>query len=692
MERSLLSEKRIKPFAGFTHRQRVFVISLIMNPPPPSAAQSTTPLEMALGDAIFRELFEGAPIGMAVLALDERFLQVNTSFCKMVGYSNEELRQRTAEDITFSEDIEPGRQLAQSLLEGTVRSTGDKRYVHKEGKVLWVSRTASVIRNDKGEAQHFLLMVEDISERKESEAALHESRCELQAALHANQLIMDNSQDVICTVCDDDRFLSVNAACEELWGYTAQELIGRRYNDFVYPEDLPKTEEAGRRLRATGKITDFVNRYVRKDGSIVDVLWSAAWSAKDRIIFCVAHDVTDRARIEKALREAKEEADRANHAKSDFLSRMSHELRTPLNSILGFGQLLDRQSPTETQRPRIRYILSAGRHLLNLINEVLDISRIEAGNLQLSLEPVCVEEAISEALDLMRPLAAERSIGVAPTSPLDKATYVLADRQRLKQVLLNLLSNAVKYTSRRGSVTVSFNDSGNGATRILVRDTGAGIPVEKLARLFTPFDRLGAEQSTVEGTGLGLALCQRLTQAMQGSIGVNSTLGTGSTFWLELPHAESPLQTLAAQRSSSAAEQSPNEESRRILYIEDNFSNVTLVEQMLAERPALELMTAMQGRVGLELARKHAPDLVLLDLHLPDMPGWQVLAQLKADHSTRDIPVVVISADATAPQIKRLLSAGARAYLTKPLDIGEFFRVMDEAIFPEREAKEEAAA
>jgi PAS domain S-box-containing protein len=648
-------------------------------------------LGLAPGDAIFRELFEGAPIGMAILALDERFLQVNTSFCHMVGYSNEELRQRTAEDITFSEDIEPGRQLAQSLLDGTARYTGDKRYIHKNGAILWVRRTASIIRNDKGEPQHFLLMVEDISERKESEAALHESRCELQAALHANQLIMDNSQDVICTVSDDDRFLSVNRACEELWGYTAKELIGRQYNDFVHPEDRPKTEEAGKQLRATGKITDFVNRCVRKDGRIVDVLWSATWSVEDKIIFCVAHDVTDRARIEKALREAKEEADRANHAKSDFLSRMSHELRTPLNSILGFGQLLDRQTPTDTQRPRIRYILSAGRHLLNLINEVLDISRIEAGNLQLSLEPVCLEEAIGEALDLMRPLAAERSIGVAPSAALESTTYVLADRQRLKQVLLNLLSNAVKYTSKRGSVTVSFNDSGKGATRILVRDTGAGIPVEKLARLFTPFDRLGAEQSTVEGTGLGLALCQRLVQAMQGSIGVNSTLGTGSTFWLELPHAESPLETLAAQRSSPVPEQSADEESRRILYIEDNFSNVTLVEQMLAERPALELMTAMQGRVGLELARKHSPDLILLDLHLPDMPGWQVLAQLKADHATRDVPVVIISADATSPQIKRLLSAGALAYLTKPLDIAEFFRVVDEAIFPGKATEEVAA-
>jgi PAS domain S-box-containing protein len=653
-----------------------------MNPSGPLAASDVnSAAELAPGDAIFRELFDGAPIGMAILALDERFLRVNTSFCKMVGYSNEELRQRTAEDITFEDDIEPGRQLAQSLLDGTARFTGDKRYIHRNGDILWVSRTASVIRNDQGEPLHFLLMVQDISERKANEAALEASRRDLEAALHANQLIMDNSQDVICTLSEEGRFLSINAACEELWGYTAKELEGRAYIDLVYIEDRPKTEAVAKDLFVTGKLTDFVNRYVRKDGTLVDVLWSATYSAKDRIMFCVAHDVTHRSRIEKALREAKEEADRANHAKSDFLSRMSHELRTPLNSILGFGQLLDRQSPTEIQRPRIRYILSAGRHLLNLINEVLDISRIEAGNLQLSVEPVCIEEAIHEALDLMRPLAAERTIGLAPSSPLESSTYVLADRQRLKQVLLNLLSNAVKYTAVSGSVTVAFSDS-KGLTRISVRDNGAGIAVDKLARLFTPFDRLGAEQSTVEGTGLGLALCQRLVQAMHGSIGVNSNLGTGSTFWLELPKAESPLQGLAAQMNSTASERATEEESRRILYIEDNFSNVTLVEQMLAERPALELMTAMQGRVGLELARQHSPDLILLDLHLPDMPGWQVLAQLKADHLTRTIPVVVISADATVPQVKRLVSAGARAYLTKPLDIGEFFRVLDEALAP----------
>ena len=635
--------------------------------------------ELAPGDAIFRELFEGAPIGMAILALDERFLQVNTAFCKMVGYSNQELRARTAEDITFGEDIEPGRQLAKTLLEGTVRFTGDKRYIHKNGDVLWVSRTASIIRDEQGEPQHFLLMVEDISERKASEAALQESRRALEAAHHENQLMMDNSQDVICTVDESGCFVRVSAACEELWGYTAEELEGKPYIDLVFPEDRARTNEAGKSLLATGKITDFVNRYVRKDGTIVDVLWSATWSPEDRIMFCVAHDVTHRTRIEKALREAKEEADRANHAKSDFLSRMSHELRTPLNSILGFGQLLYRQSPTETQRPRIRYILSAGRHLLNLINEVLDISRIEAGNLQLSVEPVCVEEAINEALDLMRPLAAERTIGLGATPLLDNSTYVLADRQRLKQVLLNLLSNAVKYTAIHGSVSVTFTDSGNGFTRISVRDNGAGIAVEKLARLFTPFDRLGAEQSAVEGTGLGLALCQRLVEAMHGSIGVNSSQGNGSTFWLELPQAKSPLLAAAAQHVVISPDPAA-EETRRVLYIEDNFSNVTLVEQMLAERPSLELMTAMQGRVGLELARQHSPDLILLDLHLPDMPGWQVLAQLKADHLTRSVPVVIISADATAPQVKRLLSAGAHAYLTKPLDLAEFFRVLDETL------------
>jgi CheY-like chemotaxis protein/two-component sensor histidine kinase len=323
--------------------------------------------------------------------------------------------------------------------------------------------------------------------------------------------------------------------------------------------------------------------------------------------------------------------------------------------------------------------MSAGRHLLNLINEVLDISRIEAGHLQLSVEAVSLTEVLDEALDLMRPLAADRSMELCVDGNIEKDLHLLADRQRLKQVLLNLLTNAVKYTAVGGRVTVSVEQSDSTKTRLIVTDTGAGIAKEKLARLFTPFDRLDVEQSGVEGTGLGLALCQRLMHAMGGEIGVNSVSGQGTAFWIDLPAVESPLNALPKTRNTMAEEASRTA-GGRILYIEDNLSNLSLVEQMLAEQPHIELLTAMHGSLGLDLARKHLPDLILLDLHLPDIGGHEVLARLREDKLTRDIPVVVISADATTRQIQRLLAAGARNYLTKPLDIGQFFRVIDETM------------
>ena len=646
-----------------------------------SIANRTAALEAS--EQGFRQIFEEAPIGMAVVGIDESFNQVNATLCQMIGYSESELTQRTTMDITFEEDIEQGRQNAEELLTGGPRSSVERRYLRKDGEVLWITRTACLMRDVDGHPRNFLVMVEDITERKRAEKELCESKRELEAAHHANQLIMDNSQDVICTMDEWGRFVSVSAACEQLWGYTPAELIGRPYIDFVCPEDRVMTNQVADVLRLDGKFTDFVNRYSRKDGTLVDVLWSASWSESDKIMFCVAHDITDRSRIEKALREAKEEADRANHAKSEFLSRMSHELRTPLNAILGFGQLLERQNPTETQRTRVGHIISAGRHLLNLINEVLDISRVETGNLHLSLEPVCVGEALDEALNLMRPLAAERGIELLSPAPLDTSYHVMADRQRLKQVLLNLLTNAVKYTPLDGKVNVSSCATGGNTMRIVVTDTGAGISPGKLARLFTPFDRLGAEQTGVEGTGLGLALCQRLVQAMHGTIGANSIPGHGSTFWVELAAVDSPLERVAAAKRDASFPTSGSEEDKRtILYIEDNLSNLTLIEQMLAERPHIQLMTAMQGQLGIELARQHSPDLILLDLHLPDLPGWDVLAHLRHGDATRDIPVVIISADATSRQIERLMEAGARAYLTKPLDMLEFYRVINDMAIP----------
>ncbi|MEN3369263.1 MAG: hypothetical protein V7609_1406 [Verrucomicrobiota bacterium] len=654
-------------------------------------ANRTAALEAS--DQASRQLFEEAPIGMAVVGLDERFKQVNARFSQMVDYSEAELKTRAPLDITHPEDWDQTKQFAEAMLGGTARASMEKRYIRKNGEMIWATRTACIIRDETGQPHHFLIMVEDISERKRAEEALSESKRRLETALETNQLIMDNSQDVICTIDESGRFVTVNKASEALWGYTSAELEGHAYIEWVHPEDRPKTIEAAGKIRVNGKVVDFVNRYVRKDGSIVDVLWSASWSDSKKMMFCVAHDVTERSRIEKALREAKEDADRANRAKSEFLSRMSHELRTPLNAILGFGQLLERQNPTEKQLARVHHITSAGRHLLNLINEVLDISRIEAGNLQLSVEPVSLSEVLEETLDLMRPLASDRSMELSVGAELDGEQYVLADRQRLKQVLLNLLTNAVKYTPVGGKITISADASKPETMRVIVTDSGSGIPAQKLTRLFTPFDRLGAEQSGVEGTGLGLALCQRLMQAMDGAVGVSSEVGKGSAFWIELPGAKSPLEGLPKNRSVLEVQpHSLTGQKRKVLYIEDNFSNLTLVEQMLAERSDLQIITAMQGQLGLDLARKHLPDIILLDLHLPDLPGWEVLARLRRSKLTQDIPVIIISADATARQIDRLMAAGARAYLTKPLDITELFRAIDETISGANKLAECAAA
>jgi nitrogen-specific signal transduction histidine kinase/CheY-like chemotaxis protein len=421
---------------------------------------------------------------------------------------------------------------------------------------------------------------------------------------------------------------------------------------------------------------------LRRDGSEFPAEFSISpLQMGDAVTFCgFITDITERKKAAAVLRE-KEKAESANRAKSEFLSRMSHELRTPLNAILGFGQLLERQNPTDTQRARLAHITAAGRHLLKLINEVLDISRIEAGNLQLLPEPVCLADVLQETRDLMRPLAVERAIRLCAPSEPDRNIFILADRQRLKQVLLNLLSNAVKYTPLRGKVTVSCDSSKKSMLRIVVTDTGAGIAGEKLARLFTPFDRLGAEQSNVEGTGLGLALSQRLVHAMSGRIGAESTLGRGSSFWVELPRTEPPVAQVAYQHSDAPKTKKTAQAGKRtILYIEDNLSNLTLVEDILSDYPGITLISAMQGQLGLDLASKHLPDLILLDLHLPDLPGWEVLCQLQNSETTRHIPVVVISADATAAQIERLRSKGAIEYLTKPLDVTRFSQIIEEAI------------
>jgi len=374
-----------------------------------------------------------------------------------------------------------------------------------------------------------------------------------------------------------------------------------------------------------------------------------------------------------AAESRREVAERASRAKNDFLSRMSHELRTPLNSVLGFGQLLQLDPALgEQRREHVDQIVRGGRHLLELINEVLDISRIESGTLSLSPEPVHVGEAVREAVALVQPLASERAIAVSVES--DDA-YVLADHQRLKQILLNLLSNAIKYNRQGGDVAVAA-ERVNGHVRVEVADTGPGVPPDRLERLFEPFDRLGAEHQGIEGTGLGLALSRSLVEVMGGTLTVANRPVEGAAFLVALPATAAPEAiTVDAPEARDAVVG-----AAQVLYVEDNTANFRLVQELLTSRRPVEILPAIQGRLGVELARQHHPDVILLDLHLPDMGGEVVLAQLKADPATARIPVVIVTADATPGRARRLLSAGAFACVTKPFDVPEFLRTVEAAL------------
>ncbi len=627
-------------------------------------------------EARLHAIVDNASSIVLVKDLDGKIVLVNQRFAALVGRTKEELIGHTAYDFfpkgvsdnLRAHDLVALRSGAAIEVEETVTGC--------DGPHTFIANKFP-LRDPTGNIYALCDISTDITERKRMQDALLENKRALEAAVHTNQLIMDNSRDVICTIDENGRFMTVSAACESLWGYKSEELKGRQYIDLVYPEDVAKTNHAATEIIEGVAVNDFENRYVRKDGSLVDVTWSAYWSPSDRIMFAVAHDSTERARTKKALMEAKEGADRANRAKSEFLSRMSHELRTPMNAILGFAQLLEMDELTREQREGVGHIILGGRHLLELINEVLDLSRIEAGRMSLSREPVDISEALRETIEFVRPLAVERNVRLLAPERCDY--YLLADRQRLKQVLLNLISNSIKYNRSNGSVAVTSRVRGD-RVRVSVKDTGIGIPPERLEQLFTPFERLGAEQSAIEGTGLGLAVAKRLVEAMEGAIGVQSIVEEGTTFWVEFPLAESPLAQAKLADEPLDPSAAHSGDKRRVLYIEDNVSNLPLIERVLLRRPAVQLLTARDASEGLELARQHRPDLILLDLNLPDIHGHEVLERLQNDPRTSTISVVIISADATSGQRDKLIRAGAADYLTKPLHIKKFLQVLDQAL------------
>ena len=383
----------------------------------------------------------------------------------------------------------------------------------------------------------------------------------------------------------------------------------------------------------------------------------------------------ERRRREEEERRAREDAERANREKTAFLGRMSHEVRTPLNSILGFAQLLV-DDVDGAERQSVERILRAGNHLRQLIDDILDLSSIEAGETAITIETVELRMAIEESIALMEPLGRRTGVRIVRHDAPDAPIAVRADAQRLKQVLLNLISNAIKYGGADSEVIVRVEGADDRA-RISVIDTGPGIGQEHLEKLFTPFERGSARGSGIEGSGLGLALTKNLVETMGGQIGVDTGPG-GSTFWFLLPAGE-----LAGTAGATAAELPAAEadhRARTVLYIEDHASNVALVERLLARRDDYDLVTAMTGRAGLKLAADVLPDLVLLDLDLPDIRGEDVLVELRADPATVGIPVVVVSADATAGRQEQLVAAGAAAYIVKPLQLASFLATLDSVL------------
>lgn len=497
-------------------------------------------------------------------------------------------------------------------------------------------------------------------------------------------------------------------------GYTQEELLGK--NPKVLKSGETSLEEY---QHLWGNITHgkewkgiFHNR--KKDGTMY---WEQATigpilNEEGEITHYIAikEDITDRKQIQDQLKDlnqhleekikertldlenanisllkANEEAQKANKAKIDFLSKMSHELRTPMNSILGFGQLLQMSELTSVQEKGVQHILDSGKHLLNLINEVLDISRIESGRISISVEPIEVYEVINEIKDSLLFSANQKNISLNTQLNNTVPTYIRADRQRLKQVLINLTNNAIKYNNEGGEVTTSVDikqtsEDGYTPIRISVTDTGWGIDEKDLERIFIPFERIGAEKSNVEGTGLGLAVVKQLVDLMGGKVGVKSAPGKGSTFWIELQQCKSQLDLIQKEATLSQHTVIHNQEGV-VLYIEDNMPNIELVQEIIdTKRKGIKLVIHMRGNGALEKAIEVKPSLILLDLNLPDKHGNDILLELKGNEETKEIPVIVISADAMPNQVSILKASGATNYLTKPIEIKSFLAAVDEII------------
>ena len=565
-------------------------------------------------------------------------------------------------------------------------------YIRKDGSRFPAVVSVTALRDPANAIIGYLLIGTDNTARKQVEAEQKVLDQRLRDQQFYTRSLIESNIDAIMTTDPSGSITDVNKQMEVLTGCTRDELIGAPFKDYFTEPD--KAEAGIKLVLSEKKVTNYELTARARDGKETVVSYNATtFYNRDRKlqgVFAAARDITERKRLDQVLFEknielqsSKSTAEKANLAKSNFLSSMSHELRSPLNAILGFAQLLESEdpAPTASQASSVQQILQAGWYLLELINEILDLAVIESGRLTLSLEPVSLAEVMLECQDMVAPQALKHGVKTV-FSGCDAALVVHADRSRLKQVLINLLSNAIKYNRPGGTVDVHCELPSPERIRIGVTDTGAGLSADQLSQLFQPFNRLGQEAGGEEGTGIGLVVSKRLVELMNGLIGVESKVGVGSVFWVEL------AATLALQRPDEPHEHyesahpalASGEAKRTLLYVEDNPANLRLVEQLIARRPDMQLLSAGDANRGIEIARTAQPDVILMDINLPGISGFDALRILKDDPATERIPVIALSANAMPRDIERGLKAGFFRYLTKPFVVREFNETLGEAL------------
>jgi PAS domain S-box-containing protein len=669
-----------------------------------SRRQQTLLKTGALQDAIFNSAY------FSSIATDEKgVIQIfNVGAERMLGYAAADvLNKITPADISDPQEV-IARAKALSLELATTITPGfealvfkasrgiediyELTYIRKDGSRFPAIVSVTALRDDQDAIIGYLLIGTDNTARKQVEAEQKKLDQRLRDQQFYTRSLIESNIDAIMTTDPSGIITDVNKQMEALTGCTRDELIGAPFKNYFTD---PERAEAGIKLvLAEKKLTNYELTARARDGKKTVVSYNATtFYDRDRTlqgVFAAARDVTERKGLDQALQEtnvklesARLVAEKANLAKSDFLSSMSHELRSPLNAILGFAQLMEMGSPlpTPSQKANIDQILQAGWYLTELINEILDLALIESGKLALSVEPMSLAEVLLDCQAMIEPQA--QKSGIRMSFPrVDGPCFVNADRTRVKQVLVNLLSNAIKYNTKQGTVEVKCTESMPGRVRVSIGDTGAGLSAEQLSQLFQPFNRLGQEGGGQEGTGIGLVVAKRLIELMGGVIGVESTVGVGSVFWFELISAMEPRLSMVGGEAAALAQPHASRGARlhTLLYIEDNPANLKLVEQIIASHPGMRLRSAVNANLGIEIARNEQPEVILMDINLPGINGFEALKILRSDPATAHIPAIAVSANAMPLDIERGLKAGFFRYITKPIKVNGLMEALDAAL------------